>query len=151
VHDADPVAVLQRGQHTGDDVQGGVDVEVVALGQDVAQGPALDVFHHDVRQVEDADGRVVQCGRGLGLPPESGLERRVPSQIGAQQLDRDGTPETGVAAQMYLGHPATAEQLPDLVAVAKHPRAVVHQFHPSVVVPVVPSIRSYGSIIHRPR
>ncbi len=70
--------------------------------------------------VVDGDDRgVVQRGGGLRLAAEPGLERRVPRQVGAQHLDRDGAAQPGVAAEVHLGHAATAEQLADLVAAAQ--------------------------------
>ena len=121
--------------------------------QQLAQRAALDVLHDDVRQVDDAAGRlddlllagvvdrddrrVVQRGRGLRLAPEPGLERGVARQVGAQQLDGDDAAEPGVAPDVDLGHAAAAEQLADLVAVAQHVGPVVHRIHPNRR-PVVP-------------
>ena len=66
--------------------------------------------------VHGDDRRVVQAGGGLGLAAEPGLEGRVGGQVGAQLLDRHGSPQPEVEGPTDLGHPAAAEQLAQLVA-----------------------------------
>src|SRR5690606_29190532 len=58
-------------------------------------------------------------GRTLRLAAEPGLERRVPGEVGPQDLDGDTAPEAQVPTLVDLGHPASADDLAELVAVAE--------------------------------
>src|SRR4029079_10768225 len=123
----DPVAVreVERGAHVGDDLHRPPRHQPALDLQHVAQGPALDVLHDDVRLVavhvllagvvDRDDRRVVQRRGGLRLTPEPGLERGVAGEIGAQHLDRDLPAEPDVATAVHLGHAAVAERLADLI------------------------------------
>ena len=135
VDDAHPVAVGQGGEHPLGDPGGfrrGDDPLPVQL---VAQRLALDDLHHDVGQrhggatriggrvltgvIDRDDRRVVQPGSRLRLAAEPGEEVRVPGEVGAQHLDRDRATQTGVMAEVHLGHAAAADELGDLVAAAE--------------------------------
>src|SRR5690606_29414494 len=105
---------------------------------------ALDVLHDDVRHVgglaarrddvvlpgvvDGDDRRVVERGGGLRLPPEAGLERGVPGEVGAQHLDRHGAGEPVVVADVDLGHAASTDELADLVAPCEHLGYFVHHY-----------------------
>ena len=132
VHDPVPVAVVQRPQHPVGDLQRPLGEQAPVVAEQFAQGPAVHVLHHDVRDVrrpghvlagvvDGDDGRVVQRGRGLGLPPEPGLEGRVPGQVLAERLHRDDPVEADVPGPVHLGHAAPADDAVEFVAAAEEP------------------------------
>ena len=139
VHDPVAVAEVQGAAHLGDDLHGAPRRQPSLGLEDVAQRPALDVLHHDVRHlgvavratvvlagvVDRHDRRVVQAGRGLRLATEPVQERRVAREVGAQHLDRDIAAETHVAPAMHLGHAAVADELAELVPAPDQSRGVV--------------------------
>src|SRR5690606_23905589 len=95
-----------------------------------AEGAALDVLHHNVRNavavelvlarvVYGDDVAVVQRCRRLRLPAEPSLEGRVRGVVDAEHLDRHYPAQTVVTAPAYLGHAATTEDLTQLVAVSE--------------------------------
>ena len=130
--DPGPVAVVQSGEHAAGDLEGTLRKDLATLEQDLAQGPARDVLHHDVGLgdtvgirggfvtgvVDRHDRGVVQRGGGLGLPAKARQERGITDEVGAQPLDRDGTAQPGVGALAHLGHASTAQQFAELVAAA---------------------------------
>jgi len=102
------------------------------VAEQLAQGPAVHVLHHDVRDVlrvghvlagvvDGDDGRVVQRGRGLGFPPEPGLERLVPGQVLAERLHRDDAVQPDVPGPVHLGHAAPPDDAVEFVAAAEEP------------------------------
>ena len=104
----------------------------LAVGlQDLGEGPALDVLHHDeVRAVVRAgvvdvhDTGVVHPRRSLRLAPEPRDEGLVPRVVRGEDLDRDGSAEDAIGPAVHGGHPAAAELLLELVAAAQDPPAV---------------------------
>ncbi len=122
VDDAGAVAVLERVEHAGDDLDRALRGEPGLLAQQFAQRPALDVLHHDERDpvavddvlagvVDGDDVAVVERRRGLGLAPEPGLEGGVDRVVDAQHLDRDDAAQPPVASPADLRHAAAAESL----------------------------------------
>ncbi|SLD83683.1 Uncharacterised protein [Mycobacteroides abscessus subsp. massiliense] len=135
-----------------DDFDGPADRHGAVVLDDVTQGDAVDVLHHDVGQrpgrglglagVVDGDDRgVIQGGGVLGLPTETEIEAGVPGQVGAQHLDRDVAVQPQVACQVDLGHAAIAEDLPQLIAV----REVLRSGHYGDFVPGIGSGSASGS------
>jgi hypothetical protein len=131
VHDAVAVAVIQRPQHAVGDLRGPLRQQPPVFPEQIAQGPAVDVLHHDVGDrgradhvlasvVDSHDGRVIERGGGLRLAPEPGLESLVSGQVIAQRLHRDNAVETNVAGPEHLGHPAAPDDPVELVAAAEH-------------------------------
>ncbi|GMA95140.1 hypothetical protein GCM10025881_19640 [Pseudolysinimonas kribbensis] len=123
--------VLERGQDAVHQLDG-LGRRHGAAGDEVLEEGALDALHDDERHlhldaarlahrlfagIEDAhDRRVRHPGRGLGLLPEPGAERRVVGEGGLQQLDRDLPAEAGIRAGIHVGHAAVTEQRPQPVA-----------------------------------
>ncbi|GEC08124.1 hypothetical protein SSP24_57790 [Streptomyces spinoverrucosus] len=142
VHDAVLVRVGERLQDAGDDDQGLLRAGRLGVVQQIADGAALDQLHHDVRHrlaahevlagvVHGDDRVVVETGHRLGLAREARLGHRVLGEVGAQQLDRHGAPETDVLGGEHLGHAAPAESagqpvpaVPDKPAVTPHFRRI---------------------------
>jgi hypothetical protein len=89
VHDALAVAVVERGQDVGGDLQCPLRQDLVLLVQHVTQGSAFDVLHDDVGDgssvavevlagvVHRDDRRMVQFRRGLRLSAKPRLEGAV--------------------------------------------------------------------------
>jgi hypothetical protein len=137
VHDAAPVAVVERVEHACGDLQRPLGQQPATGVQQLAQRRAVDVLHDDVGHradpgrvlagvVDRDDGRMVQRGRRLRLTPEPRLERRVAGEVGPQHLHRDLPAEPQVVRQVDLGHAPAPEHVADLVAVAEHQRRVGH-------------------------
>ena len=147
VDDALVVRVLERAQDADDDLERLVDRHGGAVLQQLPHRVALDVLHDDEGQggllahgvghgllagvVHGDDRGVVEGRRRLGLAAEARVEGRVLREVGAQQLDGDGTGEPGVVADVDLGHAAASDQLPDLVAPRQHARDVVYHWSSS--------------------
>jgi hypothetical protein len=130
VHDAVAVAVVQRPQHPVGDLQRAFGQQPPVLAQQFAQGPAVDVFHNDVRHrggpdhvlagvVDRHDARVVERRGGLRLAAEPGLERLVTRQVVAERLHRDDAVETDVAGPVDLGHAAAPDDPVEFVPAAE--------------------------------
>src|SRR5690625_2368897 len=144
VHDGGMVGVLQRGEDSGGDLDGFLDGQGGAVLQQIPYRVTLDVLHHDeghrglsavrgahhvLPGVVDRDDRgVVQGGGGLGFPPESVLEGRVPGQVRAQDLDRDGATEADVVPDMHFSHAPAPDETPDLIAAGEHAWYSVYHF-----------------------
>ncbi len=84
--------------------------------EDVAQGVALDVLHHQVGHpvvlalVQDShDVRVREPGGGLGLAAQPVKELRVAGHVGVQHLQRHITLQPAVGGHVNGGHPAAGE------------------------------------------
>ena len=133
------VGVFQCGQDPDNDFDGLVDRNGVTISDDVADRVTLDVLHHDewhvcrgtrhligvrlLASVVHRDNCRVVEGRGrLGLAPEARLERRVACEVGAQNLDRDGSTEPGIVADVNFRHSAAADQFTDLIPASENPR-----------------------------
>jgi hypothetical protein len=132
VHSPVAVAEVQRGADVGDDLHRPVRHDPALVLEDVAQRPAFDVLHHDVRGapvdrvvlagvVHRHDRRVVQRPQGPRLPAEPGLEKRVSGKIGTQHLDRDLAAESHVPAEVNLAHRAVTDLLAHLVPRSQQP------------------------------
>ena len=126
-------------------LQGALGQQLAAGVQQLAEGGAVHVLHHDVRDrdpvdvvlagVVDGDDRgVVERGGRLGLAAEPGLEGRVAGEVGAQRLHRDGAAEPGVMGEVDLGHATAAEHRAQLVPAAEATRL----FHSSPALSVRP-------------
>jgi hypothetical protein len=142
VNYAHPVAVRQRVQNALGDSGGIGGLQDLRLVEDLAQGAAFDVLHHDVwegdlpaaalgvlvlaRVIDRHDGGVVEPCCGLGFAAEPGKKRWVAGQVGAEHLDRYGAPEPGVVTCMDFGHSAAANQCADLVPPAQQTSCAVH-------------------------
>ncbi len=132
VHDAVAVAVVKRPQHAVEDLHRPFRQQPAVFPQQVAQGAAVDVLHHDVGDrggayhvlagvVDSDDRRVVQRRRGLGLAAEPGLEGLVPGEVLAERLDRHDAIQTDVSCPVDLGHAAAPDDAVELVAAAEQP------------------------------
>ncbi len=128
VHDPVPVAEVQCGADVGHDLHRALAGQWALGFDDVAQRSPVDELHHDVGQravvgaglagvVDGDDGRVVERGGVLRLPPEPFLELRVAGQVRAQHLHCHLAPEPDVATSVNLGHAAIAERFAQLIAV----------------------------------
>jgi hypothetical protein len=110
--------------------QGGLPQDVADLvhrqssaGQHLLERLTGHVFHDDVHQarfvldpVDRDDAGMVQLGRGLGLPLESGDQLPVASHVRWQDLDRHPTFEHQIFRQEHRGHAAPAQKAKNLVA-----------------------------------
>ena len=110
VDDAVAVAVGEGVEDPLGDAEGLGRRQRAALGEDLAQGPAVDVLHDDEGHldlgapaldegvlavvVDGDDGGVVEPGGRLGLAPEPGDERLVAGEVAAEHLDGDLPPQT---------------------------------------------------------
>jgi hypothetical protein len=110
VHDPAPVGVVQRLGHRGQHAQAGDHVEGGPVTEQLGEGDALDVLHHEVvlAHVEDADdvGMGEPAG-GLGLPaePPQVLGTRLARQVfGFDGLDRDVPAHHRVEAAVDAAH-----------------------------------------------
>ena len=96
------------------------------LREQAVERAALHVLHRDAvravgRLVDVVDGddvRVIERRGGAGLADEARATFGVVERVAAQQLQRDGPGETGVARPVEHAHPSLAELLEDLVATA---------------------------------
>ena len=100
------------------------------LADQLLERPPVEVLHRDVvgpvvlAAVEDADDvRVLQPGRGGGLPPEALDELAVAREAAVEHLERDVAAELAVLGAVDVGHPAGADPVLDQVA-AVYDRAV---------------------------
>ena len=127
MHDAVAVAEVQCRADVRDHLHRATRRHRALAADDVPQGDAVDVLHHDVRQratvgfgftgvVDGDDRRVVERRRVLRLAAETQVERGVAGQVGSQHLDRDVAAQAQVTSQVNLGHATEAENLTQLVA-----------------------------------
>src|ERR1700677_348041 len=86
------------------------------------QGRSVQKLHGDERLgilvanvINRADIGVVQCGRRLGFPPESGKRLRVTGHFLRQELESDETTQPCVLGLVDDTHPAAAELLDDAI------------------------------------
>jgi hypothetical protein len=171
VDDARPVAVLQRLEDADGHLHGPLGQQLAPGVQQLAQGRAVDVLHHDVRDrdavdvvlagvVHGDDRGVVERGGRLGLPAETGLEGRIAGKVHPQRLHGDRTAQAGVMGEVHLGHATTAEHRAQLVpaaeatrlfhssALSSNPYLDVHDLNP--INPRPTPARSYGTGRSRP-
>ncbi len=94
-----------------------------ASAQDGGEVLPVDQLHDDVRAagvlaevVDRDDVGVAQRGRRLGLLPEARREVGVAQVLGAEKLERDVATELGIGGTVDGRHPATAQQLDQVVA-----------------------------------
>ena len=99
-----------------------------AVGQQLAQGPALHQFHDDeghaglVADVMDGqDVGMVQGGSGLGFLLETTQTIAIVAEIGWEDLDRDRAIEASVARAVDLAHSACRERAEDLIRTERGP------------------------------
>ena len=106
--DAGAMTEVQRLAGVGDDLDCPPRRQRAFVVHDVAQGDAVDVLHHDVRQwaagrfglsgvVHRDDGGVIQRGGILRLAAETQIKAGVAGQISAQHLDRNVAVQADVA------------------------------------------------------
>ena len=126
VHDAVAMGEAERGGDLGGHVRRPGGGQLLLGPQDVGQGPAVHVLHHDeVRAallppvVDGDDVGVGQVGGGLRLPAEAGHEAGVGGELGEEHLDRHPPLQQTVARQVDVGHAAATETGLDLVAVVE--------------------------------
>ena len=67
------------------------------------------------RIVDVYDVGVVHLRHGMGFATETLKEDLVVGEVGAHDLDRDGTSKTRIERHVHFGHAATADQLAELV------------------------------------
>lgn len=119
VDDAHAVRVFERVEHAHHHLLGVALAQRAIHLEDVTQGLALDVLHHQIRQMLDLAGfrgdgflarivdvhdvRVVHLRDGMGFTAETLKEDAVSGEIGAHDLDGDGTPQTRVGRHMHFG------------------------------------------------
>ncbi len=132
MHDAVTVAVVERPQGAVDDLESPFRQQAPVVAEQVAQGAAVHVLHHDVRLrcradhvlagvVHGDDGRVVEGGGRLGFPAEAGLEGRVAGQVVTERLDSDDTVQANVTRAVDLGHAAAPDDTVEFVAATEEP------------------------------
>ena len=142
VYDAHPMAVRQRVQDPLGDSGSLVRLHDCHFVEDLAQGAAFDVLHHDVGQgylpattfgvlvlarvIDGDDGGVVEPCRRLGFAAEPGQKRWVAGQVRAEHLDRHSAAEPGVVTRVDFGHSAATNQLSDLIPPAQQTSCTVH-------------------------
>ena len=109
-----------RGRHRG------------LLAQDVAEGVARDVLHHQEDRVgavggvvalvvDTHDVGVVEAGGGARLTHEALGELLVVAEPGVHHLDRDGAVEPGVGGLVDTGHATASHPGEDAVAAVQQP------------------------------
>ncbi len=88
----------------------------------VAQGAALQVFHHEKRTagggvdvVERADIGMVECGNGASLALEALYRDGVAGELFGEKLQRDGAAQTNVFGLVDDTHAASTEDRKDPV------------------------------------
>ena len=128
VHQPRVVGAGQGGEHRLDQLQRPERGHGCLPVDHVAQGPTVDVLHHDVGPahvpvqpvltlVEDRDNvRMRELGRGPGLAVELAGELGVVTQTDVHHLDRDGPRQPGVHRLIDRRHAASGEALGDLIA-----------------------------------
>jgi hypothetical protein len=128
VGDAGPVGVLERLGDAADQLGGGLHVQPADPVQQVPQGLAADVLHHDPGQpavlagvVDGDDVGVGEAGGGERLAPELLGEGPVAGELGAGDLDRDHAVELPVVGAVDDRHAAAGDLGDDLVAPAEGP------------------------------
>src|SRR5699024_7492910 len=137
-----PVRVLRGAERRGHDLAGLLGVHRVLGVDELAQGAALHVLHHDVGGgdvgpgdggllllagvVHGHDRGMVQRGGAVRLPPEALLEVRVTGQVGAQHLHGDRAVQAGVLGEEHLGHAPGAEDPAQAVASAQDHLVFAH-------------------------
>jgi hypothetical protein len=149
VHDARTVRVLERGEHAVDHPHGGDRFER-AVVDDVLQQSTLDVLHDDEGQlhlvagrvdhglfagIEDAHDRGMgHTGRRLRLLAEAHAERGVGGELRLQELDGHLTAESGVGADVDVGHSAATDECTHAVSSREHASFIAHlQLRPRLV------------------
>ena len=131
VDDAHAVRILERVEHTHHHLFGVALAQSAVHFENVAQGLALDILHHQIRQmlglagfggddfltriVDVHDVGIVHLRHGMGFATETLKEDLVVGEVGAHDLDRDGTSKTRIECHVHFGHAATADQLAELV------------------------------------
>ena len=125
VDDAAAVRALDGGEQLQTDADGFVPAQAIVPADEVFERLALDVLHDDVvgpvglAPIVDADEvRLVEAGRGLGLPAEALDEGGVVQQSLKEDLDGDAPSEGEILAQVHVGHAAAAELAQHAVAAA---------------------------------
>ena len=125
--DAVLMGMLQRGQDPDGDLRrhGGVDAPL--LPDDLLEGLALDVLHHQVAvvpvhaHVQKVDDIVVgHAAGGLRLPLEAADELRVLVELGLEHLHRHAVPRALIDGAVNNGHAAHADLLHQAVAVSQY-------------------------------
>jgi hypothetical protein len=119
VHDPGGVGHLERRADVGGQLERPLGEQPALVVDDVAQRATGDELHDDVRDavrvlagvVDRHDARRVQRGRGLRLPPEPGLEGRVPCEVRPEHLDGHVAAEPDVDALADVGHAAGPDAL----------------------------------------
>src|SRR4029079_18653847 len=134
----------ERARDAGPDARDLARRQRAAAAEGRRQVLAVDQLHDDVRAagvlavvVHRDDVRVAQRGGCLGLLAEARREVGVAQVLGAQELERDVTTETGISGAVDGRHPARAEQLDQSIAAAKDL---------SDLRQVVPSLRSRAPV-----
>jgi hypothetical protein len=124
VDDALTMRVVQRGRDLAGDANRLVDRELPLSSEAIAERPALEIWHHAkeerarLARVEQRENvRVLEEGRRADLGQEPGTSDHC-GDLGAENLDRDGTAVSEVVNQIHGGHAATRRQS----AVAPLPR-----------------------------
>ena len=99
-----------------------------ACGQPVAKRLAFEQLRDDERRavlgadvVDCQDVRVIERRGGLGFLREPTQPIRIRGEVGRKDLDRDFTPERGVARAIHLAHPARTERREYLAASKSRP------------------------------
>ena len=131
VNDAHAVRILERVEHAHHHLFGVALAQSAVHLENVAQGLALDILHHQIRQmlglagfggddflariVDVHDVGIVHLRHGMGFATETLKEDLVVGEVGAHDLDRDGTSKTRIERHVHFGHAATADQLAELV------------------------------------
>src|SRR5215218_3214006 len=125
VDDAGVVGVVEGVGHRAQQLGGGLGAEAPLAVEQVAQGAAADVLHHDPGQapllarVVDGDHvGVRQAGGGAGLAPELLGEAAVAGELGAGHLDGHHPVQLPVVAAVDDGHAALGDAGDDFVATA---------------------------------
>jgi hypothetical protein len=127
VHDPVEMAVAQRAQHPVGDLERSLRQQPSVVPQQVTEGPAVDVLHHDVAHrgvadhslatvVDVNDRRMIKRCRRHRLAAEPGLQHLVARQVNAKHLHRDDAVHTDVAGAVDLGHAAASDDPIELVA-----------------------------------
>jgi hypothetical protein len=125
VDHAGVVGVVEGVGHRAEQLGGRLGAEAALAVEQVAQGPAADVLHHDPGQAPLL-ARVVhrdhvgmrQAGGRAGLAPELLGEAAVAGELGAGDLDRHHPVELPVVAAVDDRHAALGDACDDLVAAA---------------------------------
>ena len=144
VDDPVAVAVVERGQNSARDLQGPLRQEPSTAGQELTQRHAVDELHDDVGHdragatigltehvltgvVHGDDVGVVERGGALRLAAEARLEAGIAGEVGAQDLHSDASLQPQVATLEDLGHPTSADDLTELIALAESADVLAHR------------------------